>query len=99
MSRRTGQWSIPGQRGNPSAFWSYSSTICATAQEHAAQLSMFLGQHATPDEALDWVPLAKADEGNEYPDYACIRQDIFAIRFETQRSLRFEGEHHEKISS
>ena len=28
-------------------------------QEHAAQLSLFLGQHAVPDEALDWVPLAK----------------------------------------
>jgi len=25
-------------------------------QEHAAQLSLFLGQHAIPDEALDWVP-------------------------------------------
>jgi uncharacterized damage-inducible protein DinB len=24
-------------------------------QEHAAQLSLFLGQHGTPDEALDWV--------------------------------------------
>ena len=34
-------------------------------QEHAAQLSLFLGQHGIPDEALDWVPLAKADEGNE----------------------------------
>jgi DinB superfamily len=28
-------------------------------QEHAAQLSLFLGQHAIPDEALDWVPRAK----------------------------------------
>jgi uncharacterized damage-inducible protein DinB len=28
-------------------------------QEHAAQLSLFLGQHGTPDEALDWV--ARAD--------------------------------------
>lgn len=24
-------------------------------QEHAAQLSLFLGQHGVPDEALDWV--------------------------------------------
>ena len=30
-------------------------------QEHAAQLSLFLGQHAIPDEALDWVPRAKGD--------------------------------------
>jgi hypothetical protein len=29
-------------------------------QEHAAQLSLFLGQHAVPDEALDWV--AQADQ-------------------------------------
>lgn len=28
-------------------------------QEHAAQLSLFLGQHGIPDEALDWVPWAK----------------------------------------
>lgn len=25
-------------------------------QEHAAQLSLFLGQHGIPDETLDWVP-------------------------------------------
>jgi len=35
-------------------------------QEHAAQLSLFLGQHAVPDEALDWVAQAKDDpDGNE----------------------------------
>jgi DinB superfamily len=34
-------------------------------QEHAAQLSLFLGQHGIPDEALDWVTQAKADEGDE----------------------------------
>ena len=28
-------------------------------QEHAAQLSLFLGQHAVPDEALDWVSHAR----------------------------------------
>ena len=28
-------------------------------QEHAAQLSLFLGQHGIPDEALDWVAFAK----------------------------------------
>lgn len=28
-------------------------------QEHAAQLSLFLGQHGVPGEALDWVPSAK----------------------------------------
>jgi uncharacterized damage-inducible protein DinB len=30
-------------------------------QEHAAQLSLFLGQHAIPDEALDWVPRANEE--------------------------------------
>jgi hypothetical protein len=30
-------------------------------QEHAAQLSLFLGQHAIPDADLDWVPRAKGD--------------------------------------
>jgi uncharacterized damage-inducible protein DinB len=30
-------------------------------EEHAAQLSLLLGQHAIPDEALDWVP--RAQEG------------------------------------
>lgn len=30
-------------------------------QEHAAQLSLFLGQHGIPDEALDWVGRAKGD--------------------------------------
>jgi hypothetical protein len=32
-------------------------------QEHAAQLSLFLGQHAIPDEALDWVPRAMDEAG------------------------------------
>ena len=29
-------------------------------QEHAAQLSLFLGQHGIPDETLDWVGRAQA---------------------------------------
>lgn len=29
-------------------------------QEHTTQLSLFLGQHGVPDEALDWVPRAQA---------------------------------------
>ena len=33
-------------------------------QEHAAQLSLFLGQHAIPDAALDWVPRAKSEPGS-----------------------------------
>ncbi len=34
-------------------------------QEHAAQLSLFLGQHGIPGEALDWVMQGSADEGSE----------------------------------
>ena len=30
-------------------------------QEHAAQLSLFLGQHGIPDEMLDWIGQAKDD--------------------------------------
>lgn len=33
------------------------------AQEHAAQLSLFLGQHGVPDEALDWVSRARDEAG------------------------------------
>ena len=33
-------------------------------QEHAAQLSLFLGQHTIADEALDWVPQAKDEAGH-----------------------------------
>ena len=32
-------------------------------QEHAAQLSLWLGQHGVTDAALDWVPRARADLG------------------------------------
>lgn len=35
-------------------------------QEHAAQLSLFLGQHAIPDEVLDWVAQAQ-DESSSHP--------------------------------
>lgn len=30
-------------------------------QEHAAQLSLFLGQHGIPGEAVDWVPRAQVE--------------------------------------
>jgi hypothetical protein len=32
-------------------------------QEHAAQLSLFLGQHGVPGKALDWVGQAKDEAG------------------------------------
>ncbi len=34
------------------------------AQGHAAQLSLFLGQHGIPDEAVDWVPRARDEPGS-----------------------------------
>ncbi|HEY7357019.1 MAG TPA: DinB family protein, partial [Ktedonobacterales bacterium] len=34
-------------------------------QEHAAQLSLLLGQHGIPDEALDWRLRARDDEAAE----------------------------------
>jgi hypothetical protein len=36
-------------------------------QEHAAQLSLFLGQHGISDEALDWVARAKDEPGSTAP--------------------------------
>ena len=57
--------SIPGQMGQPISFLELQLYNLRHVQEHAAQLSMFLGQHAIPDETLDWVTRAKADEGNE----------------------------------
>ena len=33
-------------------------------QEHAAQLNLFLGQHAIPDEALHWVQHAQDASGS-----------------------------------
>ena len=56
----------PWSEGQPISFLELHLYNLRHVQEHAAQLSLFLGQHAIPDEALDWVPLAKADEGNEY---------------------------------
>jgi hypothetical protein len=32
-------------------------------QEHAAQLSLFLGQHGVPGESLDWVAQAQDEAG------------------------------------
>jgi hypothetical protein len=56
----------PWSEGQPISYLELQLYNLRHVQEHAAQLSLFLGQHAIPDEALDWVLLAKADEGNEY---------------------------------
>ncbi len=52
-------WSV----GQPISYLELLLYNLRHVQEHAAQLSLFLGQHAIPDEALDWVPQAEGDEG------------------------------------
>ena len=53
-----------GQGGNSLSFFELQLYGMRHVQEHAAQLSLFLGQHAIPDEALDWVPWAKEKPGS-----------------------------------
>jgi uncharacterized damage-inducible protein DinB len=50
----------------PMSFYELQLYTLRHVQEHAAQLSLFLGQHGISDEAVDWVPRAKgaALEGN-----------------------------------
>jgi hypothetical protein len=49
----------PWSEGRPISFLELQLYNLRHVQEHAAQLSLFLGQHAIPNEALDWVPQAK----------------------------------------
>ena len=55
-----GSWSA----GQPLSFLELQLYNMRHVQEHAAQLSLFLGQHGIPDEALDWVARAKEEPGN-----------------------------------
>jgi len=55
----------PWSEGQPISFLELHLYNLRHVQEHAAQLSLFLGQHGISDEALDWVCRAKADEGGE----------------------------------
>jgi len=50
--------------GQPISFLELQLYNLRHVQEHAAQLSLFLGQHAIPDEALDWVGQAQEEPGN-----------------------------------
>ena len=45
----------------PMSFWELQLLTMRHVQEHAAQLSLFLGQHDIPGEALDWVARAQGD--------------------------------------
>ena len=54
----------PWSEGQPVGFLELQLYNMRHVQEHAAQLSLFLGQHAIPNEALDWVPRATEDIAN-----------------------------------
>ncbi len=55
------QVAFPWARGKPVSYLELLLYSMRHVQEHAAQLSLFLGQHAIPDEALDWVARAKGE--------------------------------------
>ena len=55
----------PWSQGRPISYLELQLYNLRHVQEHAAQLSMFLEQHAISDEALDWVPLGSTDEGSK----------------------------------
>ncbi len=50
--------------GQPISFLELQLYNLRHVQEHAAQLSLFLGQHAIPGEAIDWVGQAKDEAGS-----------------------------------
>ena len=51
----------PWAQGQPISYLELQLYNMRHVQEHAAQLSLFLGRHGIPDETLDWVPRAKED--------------------------------------
>jgi hypothetical protein len=54
----------PWSGGQPISYLELQLYNLRHVQEHAAQLSLFLGQHAMPDTDLGWVPLATGDPGS-----------------------------------
>ena len=54
----------PWAEGQAVSFLELQMYSMRHVQEHAAQLSLFLGQHAIQDEALDWVARAKVEPGS-----------------------------------
>jgi uncharacterized damage-inducible protein DinB len=57
------QVAFPWIEEKPISFFELLLYTMRHMQEHAAQLSLFLGQQAIPDEALDWVGRAKEEAG------------------------------------
>jgi uncharacterized damage-inducible protein DinB len=55
------QVDYPWTQGKPMSYLELLLYTMRHVQEHAAQLSLFLGQHGIPDGALDWVGRAKGD--------------------------------------
>ncbi|HEU5369361.1 MAG TPA: DinB family protein [Ktedonobacterales bacterium] len=54
----------PWSAGQPITFLELLLYNMRHVQEHAAQLSLLLGQHGIPDEVVDWVPHAKDEPGS-----------------------------------
>ncbi len=58
----------PWSKGQPISFLELQLYNMRHVQEHAAQLSLFLGQHAIPDADLAWVARAQGDPRGVSPD-------------------------------
>jgi len=52
-------------QGQPISFLELLLYTMRHVQEHAAELSLFLGQHRIPDENVDWVARAKVTPGSQ----------------------------------
>ena len=57
------QVDFPWTRRKPMSYFELLLYTMRHVQEHAAQLSLFLGQHGIPDEAIGWVGRAKGEAG------------------------------------
>jgi hypothetical protein len=55
----------PWTQGQTVSFLELQMYNMRHVHEHTAQLSLFLGQHGIPDEALDWVCRARTEESGE----------------------------------
>jgi hypothetical protein len=56
-------YTFPWPKGATVSYFELLLYTLRHVQEHAAQLSLFLGQHAIADEALHWVQRAKEEAG------------------------------------
>jgi hypothetical protein len=54
----------PWSAGQPISYLELQLYSMRHVQEHAAQLSLFLGQHPIPDAGVGWVPRAKNEPGS-----------------------------------